>query len=119
MLIILVFFYLKVYIIFLLGLNLIIWLLSWLISTSINQKLIIFHYNIIFGIDRLSAPTSIYWLALIGSIWTIINLIFSFFTYKNNRLLAHLFLGTAVFGHLLLGLALYSIYLVNFVNINL
>ncbi|MFH1412627.1 MAG: hypothetical protein ABIG10_01185 [bacterium] len=110
-------FYIKVYVIFLLASNLIIWLLTWLIASNIKQETIILHYNIIFGIDYIGSPVNIYWIPAIGSIWLLINLIISFVVMRRDKLLVHLLLSNALVGHVFLGLAIYSIYLINFVNI--
>lgn len=112
-------FYIKAYFIFLLVCNLILWLLCWLIVVNIGQETAILHYNIVFGIDYIGNPHNIYIIPTIGSAWWIINFIIAFLVFKKDKILSHLLLLSAFVGHLFLGLAIYSIYLINFVNIKL
>ncbi|MFH0951134.1 MAG: hypothetical protein V1765_01535 [bacterium] len=110
-------FFVKIFLIFILLCNLLLWLLSWLVVVNINQELSILHYNIIFGIDYIGNPHSIFWLPALGLIIALVNIIISLWLFQREKLLAQmLMLSTLVF-HIFLGLSLYSIYLINFVNI--
>jgi len=109
--------FVKIFLIFTILCNLLLWLLSWLVVVNINQELSILHYNIIFGIDYIGNPYSIFWLPAFGLAIALVNILGSLWFFKREKLLAQmLMLSTLVF-HIFLGLSLYSIYLINFVNI--
>jgi len=112
-------FHIKVYIIFFLVSNLLLWLLVWLIVANINQDLAILHYNIIFGIDYIGQPRTIFLLPIYGFGLGLGNWFLSLLIFRKNKLLIHLLMASTLVSHIFLGLAAYSIYLVNFVNIKL
>ena len=110
-------FFVKIFLIFTFLSNILLWLLSWLVVVNINQELSILHYNILFGIDYIGSPNHIFWLPTFGLLITIINLILSLWLFKREKLIAQILMLSALIFHIFLGLSLYSIYLINFVNI--
>ena len=110
-------FFVRIYLIFTVLCNLLLWLLSWLVMVNINQELSILHYNIIFGIDYIGDPHRIFFLPAFGLAMALINMLLSLWLFKREKLLAHLLMLSALVFHIFLGLSLYSIYLINFVNI--
>ena len=107
----------RIYWLVALVLNLALWLMAWLIYRRLDQELVILHYNVIFGIDSLGAPAKIYWLPGIGLLIFSFNALASLFCQERDRfLIGSLLVGSSLI-NVILGLALYSLYLVNFVNL--
>lgn len=100
-----------------LAVNLILWILAFLIKRGLNQDLAILHYNTTFGIDYLAPRGQIYWLPLIGLLLLFINGALAFVFLKKDKFLGSLLLVSSLAVNFMVGLGLYSIYLVNFVKI--
>lgn len=98
-------------------LNASLWTFTWLMIKKLPQELAILHYNIIFGVDSLGAPTELYWLPFWALVLFLANGIISIWFYKRERFLLNLLLGSSIFINLIFGLALYSIYLINYVKL--
>ncbi len=97
--------------------NLLLWLLAWLIQRGLKQDLAILHYNVTFGIDYLAPRGQVFWLPVIALVLFLLNGWLAFLFFKKDTFLANLMLVSALMVNLLVGLGLYSIYLVNFVKI--
>ncbi|MFH1428086.1 MAG: hypothetical protein ABIG60_06225 [Patescibacteria group bacterium] len=110
------FFYVRIYLIIIIGLNLFLWLVSYLIKINVSQELIILHYNIDFGVDLIGSVNKIYIIPLLSLIILIINviLISNLVKHKFFKFITHLLLAACIMVDLFLLISLASIYLINF-----
>lgn len=110
------FFYIRFYLILLIGFNLFIWLVAYYININVSQDLIILHYNINFGVDLIGSVRKIFILPLLSLITIIINIIIFFILarHKDFKFIVHLLLGANVAVNIFLFISLVTIYLVNF-----
>lgn len=110
------YFYIRLYLIILLGFNLLIWLIAYFINVSVSQDLVVLHYNIDFGVDLIGSVKRIFIIPLLSLIITLINvvLVFGFSRHKDFKFFAHLLLSACLITNLFLLIALGSIYLINF-----
>jgi hypothetical protein len=110
------FFFVRLYFIILLGLNIFVWLAVYLINTGVSQELIVLHYNTDFGVDLIGEVRKLYTIPTLSLIVILINgiLLFAFSRRKDFKFLAHILLATALAVNLFLLAALGSIYLINF-----
>ncbi|MFH1822387.1 MAG: hypothetical protein ABH830_01660 [Patescibacteria group bacterium] len=110
------FIYVRVYLIIIIGLNLFLWLASYLIKINVSQELIILHYNIDFGVDLIGNVNKIYIIPLLSLIILIINIILisNLVKHKFFKFIAHLLLATCIMVDIFLLISLASIYLINF-----
>lgn len=110
------YFFIRLYFIVLLGLNLLIWLIAYFINASVSQDLVVLHYNIDFGVDLIGSVKRIFIIPLLSLIITLINvvLVFGFSRHKDFKFFAHLLLTASLAVNLFLLIALGSIYLINF-----
>ena len=110
------YFFIRLYFIVLLGLNLLIWLIVYFINVSVSQDLVVLHYNIDFGVDLIGSVERIYIIPLLGLIIILVNavLIFIFSRSKDFKFFSHLLLAASLAVNLFLLIALGSIYLINF-----
>jgi len=97
--------------------NLGLWIFTFLMIGKLPQDLAILHYNIIFGVDSLGAPSELYWLPAVGLMLFLANAIISIFFYKKDKFLLNLLLSSSIFINIVMGMALYSIYLINYVKL--
>ncbi|MDD5294703.1 MAG: hypothetical protein PHP21_02165, partial [Patescibacteria group bacterium] len=67
------YFFIRLYFIVLLGLNLLIWLTAYFITASVSQDLVVLHYNIDFGVDLIGSVQRIYIIPLLGLIIILVN----------------------------------------------
>lgn len=117
-------FYVRIYLIIILGLNLLNWFFVYVININIaEQDSVILHYNVDFGIDFIGNVRQIYTIPSIGLVIVLFNLILLFFAYRKNivaerrdadKFLANLLLGSALFVNFILLFSVASIYLINF-----
>ena len=110
------YFFIRLYFIALLGLNLLIWLIAYFINASVSQDLVVLHYNIDFGVDLIGSVRRIYIIPLLGLIIILVNaiLVFIFSRRKDFKFFSHLLLAASLVVNLFLLIALGSIYLINF-----
>jgi len=110
------FFFIRLYFIILLGFNLFVWLVVYLININVSQDLVILHYNIDFGVDLIGGVKGLYIIPTLSLIVILINgiLLFPFCHRKDFKFLAHLLLAASLAVNLFLLIALGSIYLINF-----
>lgn len=95
--------------------NLCTWFLAIILSRSLADNLAILHYNVIFGIDRIGAPSSLLMLPLVG----LALLTFNFFlaallVRKQQPAPGHHLLITAIVGNVMILVSTYLIYAINF-----
>ncbi|MFH1522266.1 MAG: hypothetical protein ABIE43_00425 [Patescibacteria group bacterium] len=110
------FFYIRIYLIISIGLNLFLWLASYLIKINVSQDLIVLHYNVDFGVDFIGGVEKIYTIPFLGLIIITINIIllFSFSRHDNFKFISNLLLATGAVVNIFLLINLASIYLINF-----
>ncbi len=110
------FFYIRIYLIIVLGLNLAIWLAVYFININVSQDLVILHYNVNFGVDLIGNVKRIFIIPVLGLLIILINtiLLFSLTKHRNFKFFAHLLLVTCFIVNLFLLLGLAFIYLINF-----
>ena len=107
----------KIYLAVLLFLNILAWIMAYLLTVNITQKLIFLHYNIIFGRDLVGPVAEVYFWPLMGLAIIILNIIIVLTIYRTHKMLTQILLIGAGVANIILILALYSLYLVNFVQI--
>jgi len=110
------YFFIRLYFIFLLGINLLIWLAAYFINASVSQDLVVLHYNIDFGVDLIGSVKRVYIIPLLGLIIILVNavLIFIFSRRQDFKFFSHLLLTASLVVNLFLLISLGSIYLINF-----
>lgn len=104
----------RLYLIILLGLNLLNWIVAFTINNNVSQNLIILHYNVNFGVNLIGDVKRVYIIPLLGLIIILINFILSGCVYKQDKFIIHLLLAAAVLANLFLLTAVSSVYLINF-----
>jgi len=107
-------FYVRIYLILLLGINLLNWLVAYIINKNIGQNLVILHYNINFGVNLIGDARETYILPLLGLIIIIVNFILLIYIYRQGRFIVYLSLISAILANLFLLASLASIYFINF-----
>lgn len=112
------FFFRKITIIFLslgLILNLGTWFLAITLNKALGENLAILHYNVIFGIDRIGVPITVYLIPIFSTAVLLINfLIGSALLHKNEIGPSQQLLVTSLIGNLILLVSMYLIYSINF-----
>lgn len=108
------FFYVRMYLIIIIGLILLNWLFVYIININVSQDLVVLHYNVDFGVNLIGSVKQIYIIPLIGLIVFVINFILLAFTGKQDKFFVYLLLGAAMLVNLFLLIAITSVYLVNF-----
>lgn len=110
--------YIRIYLIALICINLLIWLLSYIINIQhIDQELIILHYNVNFGVNLIGSAKRIYIAPILGLIISVNNFFILLGIYKfgqDKKFFVHLLFVSAVMSNLLLLVAIISLYLINF-----
>ena len=106
----------KIYLAILLALNVVIWVISIIINSSIDDKQIALHYNVDFGIDYYGDITKIYIIPLLGLIIILINFIlYSSVSYsKDRKFISHFLFSTAIAVNIILLTGITLVYLINF-----
>jgi hypothetical protein len=109
-------FHIKMYMLFLLLSNLLLWFFVNYITRHVSQDLVALHYNVDFGVNLIGSAKQLYVIPLIGLVIIAINSIVSLYFVKqeNFKFLSHLLLGAGILAHFFLLASLTSIYLVNF-----
>jgi hypothetical protein len=102
-----------------LGIALIFNALSWFLAIvsqqSLGEGLAILHYNVIFGIDKIGNPISIYQFPLLGLGIIILNFLISVaLVRKREQRPGQNLLITTVAANLIILVSLYLIYIINF-----
>ncbi len=92
------------------------WLQAFYIYRHLTGKLLVLHYKVDFGVDRVGDPAHIFFLPLFGLIILVFNFLLAalFHRHKDFKVLTHVLLGGAVVFGFFLVLVLWSIYLINF-----
>ena len=108
------FFYVKIYLIVLLALNLLNWLTAFIINKNVSQDLVFLHYNVTFGVNLIGSVKKVYIIPLLGFAIILINFVLLIFIHKQGKFIIHLLLFTALLANLFLLAAVISVYLINF-----
>lgn len=92
------------------------WFQSWLIHRSLSGDVLVLHYNVNFGIDRVGSPTSIYYYPLLSLAVFLLNFIILAILHKdkNFKILVHFLLSAAALFSLFISIDLLAVYLINF-----
>jgi hypothetical protein len=108
--------YIKIYFIFLLLVNFLIWLTAFSIDSKIDGNQIALHYNVDFGIDYYGDKNKIYIIPLLGFIIILVNLFFLINMHKSRdrKFISHVLLTSALVSNIILLTAIISVYLINF-----
>ncbi len=108
------FFYIRMYLILIIGLILLNWLFVYIININVSHGLVVLHYNVDFGVNLIGDVKQIYIIPLLGLIVFVINFILSAFLSRQDKFFPHLLLGAAMLVNLFLLIAITSVDLVNF-----
>ncbi|MDD5032455.1 MAG: hypothetical protein PHR36_05485 [Patescibacteria group bacterium] len=110
------FFFIRLYFIVLLGINLLIWLAAYFINVSVSQDLVVLHYNIDFGVDLIGSVKRVYIIPLLGLIIVLVNAVLTFIFSRRQdfKFFSQLLLAASLVVNIFLLIALGSVYLVNF-----
>lgn len=105
-----------VYLSFLLVLQTASWWLSYYIFKNLAGNLLVLHYNVDFGIDWISDPSSIFYFPFLALLFFIFSLIllFTFGTGRHFRFQSNFLMIGAVLANLGILVALILVYLINF-----
>lgn len=109
----------KVYVIITASLNVLAWALAGVIKYSLQDRMVIFHYNILFGTDYIANSSAVFRLPIFALLIFINNFLLGLYMFsKKEKLLVHILLATALVLAVLILVALYSIYSINYINIS-
>jgi len=110
------FFYVRFYLIILVGFNLFLWLVVYFININVSQDLIILHYNVSFGVDLIGSVKRVFIIPLLSLIIILINviLLLGLYRHKDFKFIAHILLAGSIMVNIFLFMALVSVYLINF-----
>ncbi len=89
---------------------------AWYIYNNISSNLMVLHYNVLFGIDKVGDPQEIFVLPLLTLAVFVINILLtiSFFRKKPFHFLSHLFLISSIAFNVIIIFSILSLFLVNF-----
>lgn len=107
------FFYVRMYLIILLGLNLLNWLSALIINKNVSQDLVFLHYNVTLGVNLVGSVKKVYIIPLLGLIIILFNFTLLSFIHRRDKFIIHLLLSTAILANLFLLAGIVSIYLIN------
>ena len=108
------FFYVRIYLIAILILNLLNWLTAFIINKNVSQDLIFLHYNVTFGVNLIGSVKKVYVIPFLGFVIILINFVLLIFIHKQGKFITHLLLSMALLANLFLLAAVVSVYLINF-----
>jgi hypothetical protein len=108
--------HLRIYTIINLLLTVLAFVFAWYLYQNISSDLIVLHYNVLFGIDKVGNPQEIFVLPLLSLAVFILNtlLSISFFRKKHFNFLSHLLPISSLLVSIIAIFSLLSLYLVNF-----
>ncbi|MCF7794819.1 hypothetical protein K9M50_00455 [Patescibacteria group bacterium] len=108
--------HLRIYTIINLLFLILIFVFAWYLYKNISSDLMVLHYNVVFGIDKVGHPYEIFILGFIALAVFIFNtlLTISFFRKKHFHFLSHLLPISSLAVNIIAFFSLLSLYLVNF-----
>lgn len=108
--------YVRFFLVFIVGINIIIWFIARKAVLLAGSDNIALHYNVEKGIDLYGEASNLYILPFFGLFIFILN--FSIFSIINNKkdrvFIAYTLLGSSFFVNIILVIAIISLYMVNF-----
>ncbi|MFH1232538.1 MAG: hypothetical protein ABIE46_03730 [Patescibacteria group bacterium] len=107
-------FYIRVYLIIALLLNILNWVFVYYICSIVSQNLVILHYNVNFGVNLIGDISKIYTIPIIGLFFILLNLLLIINIYKENKFVIHLLLISSIVVNLTLLMSTTALYLINF-----
>lgn len=108
-------FYVRIYLLIALSLNIVNWLFAFYFNKNVSQKnLVVLHYNINLGVDLVGNASRIYIIPLLGLLFILFNFIIAFNIYKQGKFIINLLLGSAILANILLLAGTAAVYFVNF-----
>lgn len=118
------FFFLRIYLIIIIGLNLLVWTSAYIINNNVSEELAILHYNVDFGANLIGNIRQIYIIPFLGFIIILFNFLLFFIIYQRgmrevknqDKFLAGILFISAGMANLFLLFSLISIYLINFLK---
>lgn len=108
------FMFVRIYLLFLLALNIINWLLAFYVNNNVSQNLVVLHYNINLGVNLIGEAKDIYIIPAIGLVFIAVNFLLLLNIFRKDKFLTHLLLGSSLLTNLFLIISTAAIYLVNF-----
>lgn len=108
------FMFVRIYLLFLLVLNIINWLLAFYVNNNVSQNLVVLHYNVNLGVNLIGDAKDIYIIPALGLAFIAINFLLLLNIFRKNKFLIHLILGFSLLINLFLIAGTLAIYLVNF-----
>jgi len=104
------------YLLVILLIQAVVWFLAYQIFKTLGNDLLVFHYNVDFGIDAIAKPRAIFQIPLLSLSSAVINIIVLTFFIKRPsfHFLANASGIAGIFIQVLAVLALMSLYLINF-----
>lgn len=108
--------FIKVYFIIAYAINLFLWVAVYFCYSRFNQDIVIFHYNIDFGIDLIGNKNYLFFIPISSLIFIIINqIILSKFLSNNDfKFWSHFLLSFLLLFNIFLIFILFTIYYINF-----
>jgi hypothetical protein len=106
----------QIYGLIVLALNLLNWLLTFLLYRSLGNDLTVLHYNIDFGIDLVGHRGQLFVNPVLGLVLIILNLalLLFFARHKHFKFMSYILWNTAALANIFLLMAGLSVYLINF-----
>ncbi|MDD4412406.1 MAG: hypothetical protein PHR00_02050 [Patescibacteria group bacterium] len=109
----------KIYLAVLVFLNLAAWALSLVIKFNLKDRMVIFHYTILFGIDYIAKSSAVFRIPIYGLFFIVFNFAIALFLHnkRHDRTLTHILLGAAIVVNVFLLVSLMSIYSINYIHL--
>ena len=84
------FFYIKIYCLAIIILNLACWAAVIVIDLKIKEDSVVLHYNVDFGVNLIGSEKQLYIIPILGFLTVLINFTILSFFYRQNKFLSHL-----------------------------
>ncbi len=112
------FLHIKIYVVFILISNFVLWYLAYFINVNTSQELIALHYNVGFGVDLVGNAKKLYIVPTLSLIIFLFNtfLLFNFYKSKHFKFISHILFSACLLVNMFLFLSLASVYLINFIG---
>jgi hypothetical protein len=104
----------RIYLFFLLALNIANWFLAFYVNKNVSQNLVVLHYNVNLGVNLIGPAANIYIIPALGLSLTVINFVLLLNVYRQSKFLIHFLLGLSLLINLFLIASTISVYLINF-----
>jgi hypothetical protein len=95
--------------------NLLVWLVAYVLFHLIGDDLAVLHYNVVFGIDFVGNASQVFITPLIGLVTLLVNAFLGALLLKGqDKILSLMLLSLAIIVNLFCLISLYFLYLINF-----